>query len=84
MVATCSATRIGLCTGSWKMPVPTRSVLVRAATAARKVNGSDSVARHEVVMADGGGVEAGLLRFLRQLEGLAERIAGRLVAQYRQ
>ncbi len=40
MVATCSATRIGLCTGSWKIPVPTRSVLVRAATVARNVKGS--------------------------------------------
>ena len=40
MVATCSATRTGLCTGSWKMPVPTRSVLVRTATAVRKVSGS--------------------------------------------
>ncbi len=40
IVATCSATRIGLCTGSWKMPVPTRRVLVRAATVARNVSGS--------------------------------------------
>ena len=40
MVATCSATRIGLCTGSWKMPVPTRSVVVRTATAVRNVSGS--------------------------------------------
>ena len=40
MVATCSATRTGLWMGSWKMPVPTRMVLVRAATAARKVSGS--------------------------------------------
>ena len=40
MVATCSATRTGLWTGSWKIPVPTRMVDVRAATAARNVSGS--------------------------------------------
>ena len=39
------------------------------------------IARHEVVMADGGGVEAGLLRLLCQLEGLGKRITGRLVAK---
>ncbi len=40
MVATCSATRSGSWMGSWKMPVPTRSVRVRAATAIMKVSGS--------------------------------------------
>ena len=40
MVATCSATRTGSWIGSWKMPVPTRIVEVRAATAARNVSGS--------------------------------------------
>ncbi|CAB4939691.1 unannotated protein [freshwater metagenome] len=40
MVATCSATRTGLWMGSWKMPVPTRRVEVRAATAVMNVSGS--------------------------------------------
>ena len=40
MVATCSATRSGSWIGSWKMPVPTRSVEVRAATAIMNVSGS--------------------------------------------
>ena len=40
IVATCSATRTGLWIGSWKMPVPTRRVVVRTATAVRNVSGS--------------------------------------------
>ena len=81
MVATCSATRSGSWIGSWKMPVPTRKRRRAGGDRHHERERVALVARHEVVMADGDGVEARLFGDAGELEALPERIAVGSVAK---